>query len=311
MKNTTAANPTPGILIWSMLIFLGIIWGGSFSAVSVALTGFGPLQVAAARISLAAAVLLVLAFASGHGLPDFRTRKGRRVWLHSLGMAIFTNALPFSLLSWGQQYVSAGFAGITMAIVPLMILPLAHFLIPGDRLSLRKSIGFVVGFVGVIILIGPGAMLSSGADLEALARLACLGATACYAIGSIITRLAPPVHQLSFSAAALLLASFIMLPLAYLLEGVPAVAPPLPALAAVGYLGLIPTALATVILVRIINEAGPSFLSLVNYQVPVWAAIMGVVFLAESLPAQFVTALALILLGLGISQARGLQRFRP
>jgi len=302
---------SPGAANWGFLLLLGVIWGGSFPAVSVALTGFGPLTVAALRISLAAVVLLALTFVMGYGLPTMATRTGRRVWVHALGMAVFTNALPFSLLSWGQLHVTAGFAGITMAVVPLMILPLAHFLIPGDRLTPRKTVGFLVGFSGVIVLIGPRAMLSSGADLETLARLACLGATACYAIGSMVTRLAPPTPQLSFSAAALMLASIIMVPVAWFFEGAPQAMPGLPAIAAIGYLGLIPTALATVILVRIINQAGPSFLSLVNYQVPVWAALMGVVFLSETLPPAFISALGLILLGLAISQARGLQRFRP
>ncbi|NOX40996.1 MAG: DMT family transporter [Alphaproteobacteria bacterium] len=294
---------------WALLVFLGVIWGGSFPAVKVALTGFEPLTVAALRIALAAVVLLILAYVFGEGLPKFATPRDRRVWLHCLGMAIFTNAVPFTLLSWAQLYVSAGFAGITMAVVPLMVLPLAHFLIPGERLGPKKLVGFAVGFVGVIILIGPQAFLSSGADLENLARLASLGATAGYAIGSIITRLAPSTPQLTFSAGALLLASLIMLPTAYLVEGLP-VNPPVPAILAIAYLGLVPTALATVILVRIIAQVGPSFLSLVNYQVPVWATIMGIIFLSESLPTQFIGALALILLGLGISQAKSWQRFR-
>ncbi len=300
----------PSLSIWGMLIFLGIIWGGSFSAVSVALTGFGPVSIAAIRISLAASILLVLAYTLSDGLPSLKTATGRRIWLHCSGMALFTNALPFTLLSWGQLHVSSGFAGITMAVVPLMILPLAHFLIPGEVLTRKKLIGFVVGFAGVLILIGPKALLSSGAELESLARMACLSATACYAIGSVITRLCPPTPQLGFSAVALLIACVIMLPLAYLNEGIPSDVP-VKAMVAIAYLGVIPTALATVLLVRIIKQAGPSFLSLVNYQVPVWAALMGVIFLSETLPAQFIGALALVLAGLAISQARGRQRFRP
>jgi len=295
---------------WGLLILLGIIWGASFPAVSVALTGYGPFSVAAYRIVLAALILLVVSYTFGAGLPTFRTPTGRRIWLHCLGMAVFTNVVPFTLLSWGQLYVTSGFAGITMATVPLMVLPLAHFLIPGEALTPKKIFGFVVGFTGVVVLIGPAAFSSSGTEVETLARLACLGATACYAIGSMITRLAPPTPQLTFSATALLLGSLIILPLALLIEGVPTAAPT-QAIAGVIYLGLIPTALATVILVRIINTAGPSFLSLVNYQVPVWAALMGVIFLSERLPTQFLGALALILLGLAISQARGWQRFRP
>ncbi len=293
----------PDLSLWLLLIFLGLIWGGSFPASVIALTGFSPLWVAALRITLAAVILLAFTFLSGRRLPETRTALGRRVWLHALGMAIFTNALPFSLLSWGQLHVSAGFAGITMAVVPLVVLPLAHFLIPGDFMTKAKLAGFASGFIGVVVLIGPGAFLNSGADQESLARLTCLGAAGCYAIGSIITRLSPPFSQVGFGAAALTLASLIIVPVAFVAGGAPQM-PDLPALAAVIYLGLIPTALATVILVHIIEQAGPSFMSLVNYQVPVWAAVMGVAFLSEALPGRFIGALALILAGLAISQRR-------
>ncbi len=60
------------------------------------------------------------------GLPPAGTPRGRRIWLHCVGMGIFSNALPFALLSWGQVQVSSGFAGISMAVVPLLVLPLAH-----------------------------------------------------------------------------------------------------------------------------------------------------------------------------------------
>ena len=299
----------PSLTNWGLLLLLGVIWGASFPAVSVALTGFAPITIAAMRISLAATVLLLLSFIFGDGLPSLKTPTGRKIWLHCLGMAIFSNAVPFSLLSWGQLHVTSGYAGITMAVVPLLILPMAHFMIPGERLGRTKLIGFLLGFIGVIILIGPGALASSGAKLETLARLACIGATACYATGSIITRLAPPSSQLTFSATALLLASIIIVPTALMVDGIPDSAP-VKAIAAIGYLGLIPTALATLFLVKIIKEAGPSFLSLVNYQVPVWATIMGMVFLSESLPTQFILALGLILAGLAISQAQSRQRFR-
>ncbi|NOX73854.1 MAG: DMT family transporter [Alphaproteobacteria bacterium] len=295
----------PGPQIWGLLILLGLIWGSSFSVVTITLTGFAPLTLAAIRIALAALVLLALAFGFGFGLPTFATPTGRRIWLHALGVAVLMNVIPFALLSWGQLYVASGFAGITMAVVPLLVLPMAHFLVPGEFMSRAKIIGFVLGFAGVVILIGPKAFLSSGAEVESLARLACLGATFGYASGNIITRLAPPSPQLSFAAATMLLAALIIVPLAYIVDGPPQ-SPPLKAIIGVIYLGLAPTAAATFILVKIITSAGSSFLVLVNYQVPIWAAIMGVVFLSESMPPQFILALALILSGLALSQIRRL-----
>ncbi|MCP5087045.1 MAG: DMT family transporter [Rhodobacteraceae bacterium] len=286
-----------------MLATLAIIWGSSFMGAKLALTGFGPMTLAAARICIGALVLTGLTYATGRNLPAFKTRTDKRIWLHCLGLAVFTNAIPFTLLNWGQLRVTSGFAGICMAVVPLLVLPLAHFLLAGDRMTTRKFAGFVIGFVGVVILIGPAAFGRSGDSLENLARLACIGAAGCYAIGSIITRLSPPTSVRGFSAAALILASIIMVPLATYIEGWPD-APNTTAVIGAIYLGLMPTALATIMLVTIINSAGPTFLSLVNYQVPVWAVVFGVLLLGETLPSQFIGALGLILVGLAISQTR-------
>lgn len=297
--STERPSPTP--LAWLLLFLLGLTWGGSFLGVAKALTGFGPLTIAAARIGIAAVILTGIALASGTGLPPRSTPAGRRIWRHCLGMGVFSNALPFALLSWGQERVSSGFAGITMAVVPLLVLPLAHVFVPGERMTRRKAAGFAIGFCGVVLLIGGGG--GGGSEGVGLARLACIAASSSYAVGAIITRLAPPGPTLSFSAAGLLVAAAISIPLAFAVEGWPA-SPPLPALAGVLYLGIFPTALATIALVYVVQSAGPSFMSLVNYQVPVWAVILGLVFLDEALPSQFLGALALILAGLAISQLR-------
>jgi drug/metabolite transporter (DMT)-like permease len=289
---------------WIFMLLLSVIWGASFMGVSLALEGFGPLSVAAIRITLGAALLVGLAFAMGIRLPAMSRR---RLWMHIAGMGLFSNAIPFFLLSWGQQHVTSGFAGITMAVVPLLVLPLAHILVPGEALTPRKALGFALGFVGVGVLIGPGALARSGAVMEFWAQLACIGAATCYAIGSIFTRLAPKSDQIAFSAAGLLVATAAILPVALLREGVP----PLPgaqALWAVTYLGVFPTALATILLVKVVQGAGPSFMSIVNYLVPIWSVIFGTFLLAEPLPASFLGALALILCGVGLSQLGVLKR---
>ena len=302
-------SKSPGWIEWTLLIALGVIWGASFLGVTLALEGFPPFTIAAIRIALGAVALLAFSFALGHGLPDWRAPQGPRIWLHALGFALFTNVVPFSLLAWGQQSVTSGFAGITMAVVPLLTLPLAHLLVPGERMTPMKLFGFAVGFAGVVLLIGFEAFASSGADLETLARLACVGAAMCYAIGSIITRLCPPVPLLAYSAAGLGMGALLAVPLALWVEGWPAGAGWRPLLAVV-YLGLLPTALATVMLVRVITAAGPVFMMQVNYMVPVWAVVFGMTLLGETLPPSFFGALVLILAGLALARAPA-RRFRP
>lgn len=294
---------TAGMMNWIKLLSLGLIWGASFMFISVALRDLGPLTIVAGRVGLGALVLLAVIRMRRIGLPDWRSNTGRRIWGAALAMGFFSSALPFALLSWGQKYVASGFAGVCMAVVPLFVLPLAHLLVPEERLTLQRGISFLVGFAGVVVLIGFDALRLVGSDFEALARMACLGASLCYAIGSIVTRLCPKTDMLSLSAAALLSATVLILPFALIFEGIPAMPSPL-SLAAILYLGLFPTALAQVLLVQVIRDAGPSFMSLVNYQVPVWSVLFGVVLLNEVLPPQLYISLALILGGLLLSRKR-------
>lgn len=317
--SASSARRMAGPFDWLLLATLGVIWGASFLGVELALTGFPPILIATGRVTMAAVVLVAVAVIFGDGLPKFKTATDRRIWLHCLGMGFFTNALPFSLLSWGQQLVTSGFAGISMAVVPLFVLPLAHLLVPGETMSRARTAGFVTGFIGVVLLVGGERIFggaASGGDLV-LAQLACVLASVCYAMGSIITRLCPPVSSLSYAAAGLLLGSVMLIPTALMTTTWPEATSGLmtapladvqlaaiPGLAWGGliYLALFPTALATILLTMVINRAGPSFLSLVNYQVPVWAVVIGAVVLNEALPGHFITALAVILAGMAISQ---------
>ena len=286
-----------------MLAALGFIWGGSFLGVEIGLTGFGPITVAAGRVAVAALILLAYAYLFGSGLPRIKTKTDKRIWLHCFGMALFTNALPFSLLSWGQQTVTSGFAGISMAVVPLFVLPLSHFLVPGEILSRAKIIGFLFGFAGVVLLVGGDKIFAGQPQTPMLlmAQLACVAASCCYAIGSIITRLCPPVSTVSYAACGLMLGGFMLVPMAIWIEGMPQT-PGIMAIFGVGYLAVFPTAVATILLTIVVRRAGPPFLSLVNYQVPVWAVIIGATVLGEALPGHFLMALGIILGGLFISQ---------
>jgi len=295
---------------WIMLAALGFIWGGSFLGVEIGLTGFGPITVAAGRVAVAALILLAYAYLFGSGLPRIKTKTDKRIWLHCFGMALFTNALPFSLLSWGQQAVTSGFAGISMAVVPLFVLPLSHFLVPGEILSRAKIIGFLFGFAGVVLLVGGDKIFAGQPQTPMLlmAQLACVAASCCYAIGSIITRLCPPVSTVSYAACGLMLGGFMLVPMAIWIEGMPQM-PGIMAIFGVGYLAVFPTAVATILLTIVVRRAGPPFLSLVNYQVPVWAVIIGATVLGEALPGHFLMALGIILGGLFISQWR--RRAKP
>ncbi len=298
---TATANPsTPTLINWAEVVGLGVVFGASFLSVHVALAGFAPLWVAAGRIVIGALMLALLCGALHLPLPSLRA--GRKVWLHALGMAVFSNVLPFSAIAWAQQHVQSSFVGVSMALVPLFTLVLAHFSLPGERLTLPRIGGFALGLVGVVVLLGTDGLHLGSGNLDLIARLACVGSTVSYALGSIITRRSPPADPVAFSTLSLLLAAALIVPVALLADGMPQALPPLRPALALLYLGLMPTALATLIIVHVIRTAGPTFLTQTNYQVPVWSVLFGTLLLAESLPPQFLIALALILAGLAVSR---------
>ena len=290
---------SPGVINWLRIAFIAMIWGGAFMVVRMALRDLQPLTMAAGRITIGAIALYGLMRWRGIALPSF---KDIALWRFVLLVGLLSSAIPFALLSWGQQHVPSAFAGMTMAALPIFVLPLAHFFVPGERIFLRKLIGFGVGFLGAVLLIGTSGLGVAEGPVETLARFACVAAAFCYACGSIATRQCPPINELALSTGSLILAAMVLLPIALLVEGPPNL-PSISGLLAIGYLGLIPTALAFIIKVAVIRSAGPSFMTLTNYQVPVWSVLAGSLFLGETLPATLFVALALILLGVAIIQA--------
>ncbi len=280
---------------WSGVFSLGLIWGGTFMVVAMALEGYGPITVATARTTLGAVTLLGLMAVTKRRLPGLSLG----LWWSIVIIGILSSALPFLLLSWGQQYVPSAFAGLSMAAIPLMVLPLAHFF-SDEPMNARRFLGVCLGFSGALVLIGPG-LAQIGQGTEPLAQLACVSAALCYACASIFTRRCPPIDPVVLAALTLLVGAIILLPIMLMTEGLPAWEGTRPSLAIIA-LGLVPTALATLLRVSIIRSAGSVFLTLVNYQVPIWSMVFGAWILSEALPLRFFVALAMILTGLAISQ---------
>jgi drug/metabolite transporter (DMT)-like permease len=292
-----------------MIVVLGLTWGGTFLVIELALEGITPFWLAAARISFGAALTGIIWLARGPRLFFSPTTPAQKTNL--VVIALLSSAVPFMLLSWGQQFVTSGFAGVSMASVPLMVLPLAHFLIPGERMTWRRLIGFAIGFVGVAMLIGARAFESSGAALEMPGRMATIAAAACYAVSSVQMRRLPAVDPVGLAAVLLLIGAAMVIPVAWIVEGPPPV-PDATTLMWVAFLGLVPTAAANLLRVAVVRSAGPVFMSLVNYQVPVWSVLLGAWILRETLPPSLAWAMLLILIGVGLSQFGALKRlFKP
>ena len=290
---------------WLMVCILGITWGSTFLVMELALRGMTPAWLAASRLAVAG--LLMLLVQIFRRAPLFTDPESPRPWGALIASALLSTAIPFNLLSWGQQYVTSGFAGVSMAAVALIVLPLAHVFVPGERMTLRRITGFVIGFVGVVILIGGQALESNGLALEPYGRLACLGVAACYAISTIIMRRLPPVDPVTLAGTMLLIGAIVTFPGAWLAEGPPRL-PPSETIGWILLLGLVPTAGANILRVMVVRQAGPVFMSITNYIVPVWSVIAGWLILSEPLPSSLIYAMALIMAGVGLSQYGALTR---
>lgn len=292
---------TPTLSNWLSILALGTIWGGTFMVVTIALGGYGPLTVACARTTLGAMALLLLMRVMNSPLPTFDTR----IIKYLVVIGVLNTALPFALLSWGQQYVPSAFAGISMAALPLFVLPLAH-IFTDEKLSTRNLLGVIMGFVGAVVLIGPS-VLKIGTGMEPLGQLACLAAALSYAISSIMTRRCPPIDAITMAALLLVVGAVTLIPAMLWIEGIPTVTDRTSTTAII-FLGIVPTALAALLRVHTIRTAGAVFMTLVNYQVPVWSMIFGAWILSEILPLRFFIALGLIMFGLTISQWASLKK---
>ncbi len=290
---------------WIMVLTLGCVWGASFLGIEVALRGITPFWLAEARLFFAALLLTGVWWALGGRINAADDERNR--WPYLVVVGLFSSVVPFFLLSWGQTHVTSATAGVSMAGVPLLVMPLAHFFSVGERITPLKLLGLVVGFCGVLVLLGDGLLQTSGSDLEGWGRLACLSAAACYAVSSVTTRNCPPIDPYAMSAVVMIIAALVGLPVAWAVEG----APPLPdaqTIAVLGALGLIQTAGANLLRILVIRSAGSTFMSLTNYQVPFWSMVFGAVALGEALPAGLLVALGLILTGMALSQWSHLKR---
>jgi drug/metabolite transporter (DMT)-like permease len=305
---TTAASvPSPdhpGALNWALILALGVVWGAAFMGIALSLRGFGPLSVAALRTVFGAAALLAIAGALGQG-PSALWRAGGARGLGMVALLGLTMvAIPYGLLGWALQHVPSAFAGVAMGAVPLLVLPLVAVFSPEEGIGPRRLTGVGLGFLGLVALIGPGALAGEGPEVLT-GRLACVAVALCYAVSMVLTRRAPPMPSVGFAAGTLVAGAVALTPAMLALEGWPRAWPAGPT-AALLLTALLPTALAAAIRVHVITTAGSLFMSLTNYIVPVFSVLFGLVLLGEAPGAGLFAGLALILSGIAIAQSRAL-----
>jgi len=289
--------------LWTLLVALSVVWGGSFFFVEIALAAFEPLTIVFGRVSLAAVALLIFVYASGERMP-----MNVKAWGGFLLMGVLNNVIPFTLIVWGQTRIDSGLASILNATTPLFTIVLAHFLTTDERMTMAKTIGIVLGITGVAVLIGPGALADLGGQV--LGKLAILGAALSYGFAAIFGRRLSR-YPTSVAATGMLIGSTVMMaPLMFAFEHPLQAAPDAYALSAIIAIALFSTAAAYLMYFHILAWAGATNLALVTFLIPPTALGLGVVFLDEALTVNALAGLTLIGLGLAAVDGRLFRRRR-
>ena len=277
---------------------LASIWGCSFLFIKVALEGLTPPQVVLGRLVFGTVALLVVAAARRQRLP-----RQPVLWFHLTAFSVIGNVVPFLLFAWGEQHISSSRAGVLNATTPLCTLVAAMLFLPHERPTPNRVAGLVVGFAGVVVVIGPWSDMAGG---KITGQLACLGAAALYGLGFAYTSkflswrgVAPGVL-----ATAQLLAGTVLLIAITPIIGWQTPDLSIRVVLSVATLGAMGTGIAYLIYHGLMRDAGATSTSLVTYLAPVIAVVLGVIVLGERLTWNLFAGAAIVIAGVAMAEGR-------
>ncbi len=279
---------------WAVFILLGAIWSASFLWIKIALAEVGPLTLVAFRVLFGLLTGLAVSAILRIPLPrDWKT------WRIFIVLGVINVAIPFFLITWGEQSIDSAVASILNATVPLFTVVLAHFFLHDDKITVPKIVGLLIGFLGVVLLLSK--------DFKAEAHNSILGQTAVilaaifYAVSSIYTRrYTAEVPGMTRGMLPLFSASAIMWASAPAAEA-PLKIPQLPMTwIALLWLGVLGTGLAMIMQYYLVHEVGPTRATLVTYVFPLGGVLLGVIFLQEQLSWQLAVGAALIISSIAV-----------
>ena len=278
------------------LILLSAIWGSAFIAIEVALEDYPPLLVAFGRIVLAAVFLSFWVYMKRLSFP-----RSIKTWMLLIAIGFLNNAMPFYLISWGQQYINASTASIMLAVGPFVALILSHYVTQDEKFTLLKLIGVILGFLGVFILLGDDILNQRHDSLYG--QITMLIAVLGYIGSGLLIRKLSHIPTLICSSSMFITASFILLPFVLFLDfsNVDILSY---AIFPIIYLAILPTAIASLIRIKLVQKAGVQFMSQVAYLIPIFAIFWSWIFFSEFPKSTSILALFLVLSGLFIRKLK-------
>lgn len=289
---------------WAILLILSVLWGGSFYFIEVALETVAPLTLVLIRVALAAGMLWAFLLVRRERLP---LPPGALTGF--LILALLNNVIPFVLFAWAQVEISGGLASILNATTPIWGVVVAHLLTADEKASPGKVAGVLLGFAGVAVMIGTDFLGEIGRG--ALAQIACLAATLCYALAGVWARRfrGMGVPPMAVATGQLSAAAIVMLPLVLVFEPLwLSPAPSAEAWWALIALALFCTTFAYILYFRLLASAGATNSLLVTFLIPITAILLGAILLGERLELRHFAGMVLIAAGLAAIDGRLFRR---
>jgi len=292
---------------WAAFITLSVFaWGTSFLWIKIGVEELGPFMLVMYRLFFGLVIIWPAILLMRKA--DFSDLKPIAIMV---GVGLINTAIPFTLISFGEQYIDSGLAGILNGTVPLFTILIAHLALHDDRFSPQKGVGLVLGFVGLIILLG-GNFAGYSITEGLWGQLAIVGASILYATSSVVVRrFLRGQHPLQIAAVSMS-SAFVFISIATpIFEGGYAIPQLTETWIAVLWLGMIGTAIAYMLYFYLIQSWGPTRSTMVTYVMPVAAVILGVIFLNESLTTQIIIGGLLIITGVAAVNYRRRKELSP
>ena len=295
-----------------LLIVPGTLWGSGFLLNEIALRSMPFMTITTLRVIIAVAFMLIFLRLLGGWLPRWS-----KAWWVFLILGLTNNAIPFMLTTWAQQFLDSGLSAILTSTMPLFTIILAHFWVAEERMTAFAVIGTLFGFLGIVTLVGPSVLAGLGVQLWA--QLGLLGAAFSYAFAAVYLRRQPRrdtaglgrfAALLQLTSAQYVCSSVVLLPFSLALDAPWTLRPTGASLVALFALAVFVTIAAVVVYFYLIEELGAGTASMSIYLIPINAVFWGALILDEEVSSNAVTALVLILLGIGLVNWAGVQRKR-
>ncbi|WP_238370548.1 DMT family transporter [Heliomarina baculiformis] len=284
------------ITLWFLL---AAMWSSSYAVIKIGVSNLDPSVLVLGRLFVGSVVIYAVL-----KLRKMVLSKDIRDWVSYTITGLLGSALPFLLITFGEQTVDSALASILIGVAPMATLVLAAAIVPEETLTLRTTLGVLGGLCGVVILVGPTALAGIGEHL--IGQLAIVGATLCYAASTVYIRRFVKRPALEMATGSMIVGTLFMTGFVILSDAdIGAIEPTMGSLGAILYLGLFSTACANLIYFFLVPRLGATRMSQVNFAVPVGGALLGVLLLNEAMTIQRFAALAIIISSVYLGTTNG------